>query len=364
MADEKYKFSVPMPFHKEHIELINDINKNIEKSMISSFYFSLPINCELYTGFEQARNSSANTSLEYWSDILKKAIDDGYEVIYTLNNPNINITNNDFKIKKEKLDKLINALVKSGCNTFRISNLRLLSYFVRNYPKIKLYSSTSFEYKTIKEYRNFSILYPKVQQIIPSHDNNKNFKLLKNLKKHFTNTDIELIVNEGCLGGCPLRREHSCAQPTDNIYPFNSSYHIDKCSQIYKRNLFLELCKSNMIFPWDIKEYGKIGIKNFKLVGRDNYSNMNSGNLFEDYYIYLSGIDDYRSIKNKSLRIFIHRLRNNDTLLKYNIDDIKDYLPDIEYFKKYGHLCSSICEIECKYCYKCAEKINKKLKIK
>ena len=29
------------------------------------------------------------------------------------------------------------------------------------------------------------------------------------------------------------------------------------------------------------------------------------------------------------------------------------------HFKKYGHLCALICGVECKYCYKCAEKIQK-----
>ena len=30
-----------------------------------------------------------------------------------------------------------------------------------------------------------------------------------------------------------------------------------------------------------------------------------------------------------------------------------------EHFKKYGHLCASRCGVECRYCYKCAEKIQK-----
>lgn len=367
MSNEKYKFSIPMPYNKEHLDIINNINKMVEKSEINSFYFSLPLNCPNLCGFEQARNTSNNSSYEHWLDLIETSNNNGYDVIYTLNTPNPTLENkDDIEYKLEKLDNLIKDLCEIGCNKFRVSNLRLLYYLTKTYPNIILYSSTSFEYKTIKEYENFIKLYPNIKQIVPSHDLNKNFKVLKNLKTKLNNIEIELIVNEGCLGGCPLRREHSCFVPyksNQTISIFKNDYFIEKCFELFDEDIFLQIFKSNLIFPWDIKEYGKIGIKNFKLVGRDFFANINSGNLYNDYYDYLKGIDDYKNIENKSLSIFIHRLRNEEKL-KYHIKDIKPYMPQIDHFKKYGHLCSSICNVECKYCYICADKIKKIIKYK
>ena len=44
---------------------------------------------------------------------------------------------------------------------------------------------------------------------------------------------------------------------------------------------------------------------------------------------------------------------------QFDVKTYKKYLPDIKYFQKYGHLCASRCGVECRYCYKCAEKIQK-----
>ena len=52
----KKEFSVPMPFDKNLIDNLLDINNQVEKSRITSFYFSLPSSCELFTIFEQFRN--------------------------------------------------------------------------------------------------------------------------------------------------------------------------------------------------------------------------------------------------------------------------------------------------------------------
>ena len=53
-------------------------------------------------------------------------------------------------------------------------------------------------------------------------------------------------------------------------------------------------------------------------------------------------------------------LRGNETLNKITVKDFIKYMPKIKHFEKYGHLCQSRCGTECRYCYKCAEKIQKK----
>ena len=102
---KKYKFSIPLPYSKEQIPSLVDINKEIEKSEITSLYFSLPHTCELYAGFEQPRNRWVHiTDFQYWSDIMKSALDSGFECIYCLNSPRqLDIENPNFASKIKKL---------------------------------------------------------------------------------------------------------------------------------------------------------------------------------------------------------------------------------------------------------------------
>ena len=173
------------------------------------------------------------------------------------------------------------------------------------------------------------------------------------------------MVNEGCMQGCPNRNGHSSEtlyKPithNHNTILSNRYFSFIFCERFEKENLFESLVKSNVIYPWEITEYGKIGITNFKLVGRELYGSRNIKNPIYNFFIYLKGVDNLKDIENFPISSFIYHLTNNKILQSLSIKDVKQYLPKIEHFKKYGHLCASRCAIECKYCYKCAEKLEK-----
>ena len=363
----KYKFSAPMPYSKKDIDNLLNINYKVNKSEINSLFFSLPSNCDLFTGFEQYRNRIFNSNWDFWKALISHTLEKGIDFIYLINNPaRLSIEQSDFEIKLDKLDKLLNELQKIGVNKLRVSNNRLISYINKYYPQFILYASTSFEYKIISEYKNFMFLHPYVKQIVPSHDLIKNYALLKNLRKLLKDTEIELIVNEGCLNGCPVREAHA-GELLDNPIKckdcdiLSNYFHVSYfCSVIQERNHIKSLLKSNIIYPWEIKEYAKIGINNFKFVGRDAY--FDSINIAINGYLnYLKGIDNVKNIENKPISTFSHHYRTDNILKQLTVKDYKKYLPNINYFKKYGHLCASRCGMECRYCYKCAEKIQKEL---
>lgn len=356
-----YEFSAPMPYDIENINKLSDINKNVEKSKITSLYFSLPANCELFTGFEQYRNESIDYNFEYWKRLISNSIEKNFDFIYLFNRPNSNEINEEgLKLQLEKLDKLLSELKKLGVNKLRVSDHKLLMYLHKEYPNFILYSSTCFEYKMIGEYQNFINYHPYVKQIVPSHDVNKNFKLLKTLVKNFPNTEIELMVNQGCQKNCPFRNSHQ-SYIEDYINPnsiFSNSYYLKNCYKSSINNPFIKLTKNNLIFPWEIEEYGKIGIKNFKFTGRDNFLFFEN-KLISSYIQYLKGIDNYKNIENLSINLFSERLQNIQSLEVLKVKDVKKYMPNIKHFIKKGHLCASICNNDCQYCYKCADKIQK-----
>lgn len=209
-------------------------------------------------------------------------------------------------------------------------------------------------------------MHPQVKQIIPSHDINKNFKLISFLKSEFE--EIELMVNEGCLQGCPHRNLHEISDYSNNKYIKNdiitntACYSTLFCHRIRDKYPIHSFVISNIIFPWDLEEYKKIGISKFKLVGREIYNRFNE--YINNFKIYLKGVDNFKNIENEAICTFIYHLAQNPDLQKLMVKDCKNYLPNINYFKKYGHLCASRCGVDCRYCYKCAEKIEKVYKKK
>ena len=360
-----YKFSAPMPHTIENINKILDINNQVHKSAITSMYACVPRDSEVFTGFEQSRNVYFNnTSWNYWKKLIEYTMSQGVDFIYLLNSPKpLDIYNQNFPKQIDKLDLLLNELKSIGVNKLRVASPQLMSYIGNKYKDFQIYASTSLEYKTILEYQNFIDFHSEVKQIVPSHDLIKNFKLLKHLIKRNPNIEIELMVNEGCLQGCPNRNIHASSnidkgKIINNDRNLTAWYAVSFCNQKTNEHPIESLVTGNYIFPWEIEEYKKIGITNFKFVGRDGIIH-NFEFYKESYTKYLQAIDNIKSVENCSLADFIHKLHLNPTIKQLSVKKYKKYLPNIKHFIKRGHLCASECGATCNYCYKCAEKMKK-----
>ena len=364
-----YEFSAPMPYSKEDIDKLLDINKEAHKSQITSLYACVPRGCEVFTGFEQSRNFAfGNTSWDYWKGLIEHTLEKGCDYIHLLNSPRpLPIDNPDFPKSLERLDLLLSELKKIGVNKLRVAAGQLMTYIGRHYPDFQVLASTSLEYKTIWEYQNFIHFHKEVKQIVPSHDVNKNFKLLSILRKKYPQMEIEIMVNEGCLQGCPNRMFHEYISidghaMINNDFCLSGGYATAFCNPVIQKYPIQSVVIGTHIFPWDIAEYAKLGITKFKLVGRDGYEHFD--NYIKGYSMYLRGVDDIKNIENCYLTQFTHHLSSNPVLNSLTVKDYKKYLPDIKHFVKEGHLCASRCGAECRYCYNCAEKIEKVWKMK
>ena len=360
-----YEFSVPMPYDRGNIDKLIDLNTKIEKSKITSLYASLPSTCDMFTEFEQKRNFQFNkTNFDFWKDLFSYSLSKGMDFIYLLNSPlPFDLKNPSFNKQLEKLDNLLSELKKLGINKLRVANPQLMSYLGKYYTDFNINASTSLDYKTICEYQNFIMLHKEIKQIVPSHDINKNFKLLKNIKHDYPDLDIEIMVNEGCMKGCPHRNLHENINYDNTVkktadLTISGEYCLNCCNYIMNKYPFYSLTLNNNIFPWEIEEYSQIGINKFKLVGRDAFT-YRIKDYLDEYYLYFKAIDDSKYAEDISIITFIHHLLGSYELSELKTKDIKHLLPRIEHFKKYGHLCASRCGVECRYCYKCAEKIQK-----
>ena len=358
-----YRFSVPMPYSTENIDKLININKEVEKSKITSLYFSLPSTNELFTGFEQRRNVFLDKKdFAFWRDLASYSADKGFEIIYCLNMPRpLPIENPNFPAQIERLHKLLSEFEKIGVNKLRVAPPKLMAYLHKYFPQFDIYGSTANDYKIIQEFQFLKQVHPYLKQIVPSHNVNKNFILLNNIKK--LDIEVEIMVNEGCLQGCSNRFEHENTMTDINFelqtkeLVFQEDFCKSNCAKIEQSNPVLYLTKGNHIYPWELEEYAKIGINNFKINGRDGISN-DKVSLNNITKVYLKGVDDVKNIENIPLIKFVSNSANQKRLQDLTVKDVKKYLPDIKHFVKYGHLCASQCGNECNYCHKCAEKIQ------
>ena len=364
-----YEFSVPMAFTQEHIDKIFEINKKVEKSYINTVYFSLPTNSIDYTGFEQDRYVwEFETDFNYWKPLIEQSLHYGANFIYILNSPNVyNYGNEKLESNLEKLDKLIDNLRSLGCNKLRVSNPQLMGYLNKYYSDIELYLSTSMEIKNVKEYTNLFYLFKNIKEFVPSWDLNKNFRFLENIQKKFPNIKVELMVNEGCIPACPFRFIHNnwnspIIDKRKFKFYYSTKFYISNCSKIRDKNIYYYFCNSNIIYPWEIQEYSKIGINKFKLIGRNSPA-FNTGEYIKFYELYLKGIDNIKNIENTLIRYFNHYIEENAEY-NFTIKDLKPYLPNINHFKKRGQTCSENCGITCNYCLKCAKNMQKSIEKK
>ncbi len=354
-----FEFSLPMPYSKENINKLTVINNEIEKSKIKTLFFSLPSSCELYTGFEQPRNRLIQYSdFSFWKILMEYSLEKNFDIIYNFNLARpVDIENPNLNIQLEKLNKILIELQKIGIKNLRIYNMQLLEYISKYYPCFDLYVSTVTNYKTIHEFENLKILYPQIKQIVPSQDMNKNFELLNNIKNKL-NINLEIMCNDGCVQGCiNFYNHHGMTNYEDNyLYGITCTTSCEKLNII---NPFIYLCRSNHVFPWDIEEYGKIGITKFKLTGRDGINDIHSSNAINLYYKYLLGIDNCKKLNYYPIVNFLNNSRIQEKFTCLTGKDIIHLMPKIQHFRKYGHLCASQCGIKCIYCYKCSKKIQK-----
>lgn len=356
------EFSAPLPFNIEHIDYLYKSNLLVNKSRITSLYSCLPINSDETCGFEQSRvETLEKMNFKDLAIFINYAKDKGFEFVYLINSPKpFDTAKEDLNLQLDKLSNLLLNLKKIGCSSLRVTNTQLILYISNNFPEFKIYASTSQEYFSIKQYQNLFKKFSNIKEVLPSVEQTKNFLFLKNFRKLFPNIDVELILNEACMGGCPFRVHHSLitsSLPLSEYRQYDKNY-LEMCTQVSSSDVYLYICRLNTIYPWDIFEYTKIGVNKFKFVGR-NAPIFRTGAYMKIYRDYMLGVDNPSYLDKMPFRYLNHYIVGRQDF-NYTVEQIRPYLPSIKHFLKNGHLCHSMCGIDCLYCYNCADKMRKK----
>ena len=355
-------FSAPMPFDKNYIDCIATVNESHRESQINMLYNCLPMNASDCSGFEQLRVTDLRIkSLKDLILLINYAKSLGMDFTYLLNS--VNTPNpNMFRKNQDRFRAFLERLLENGITKLRISNTMVADYVICNYPQFTIYSSTSQEYYSLKQYANFFNHFGTIKEAVPSWDVNKNFEFLMNFKKRFPDIKMELMINEGCIGGCPFRRDHHAeAMAGAEVIKKDrfSCFFPSSCDSLYRADRALYLCMNNIIYPWDIDTYNKYGIYNFKFVGRNSPDFLRSTKYIERFSAYLDGIENIEAIYDLPIIDFNHYTIFNKSLESIKVRDIIEYLPKLSFFEKNGGKCSYSCGVTCKYCYECADRINR-----
>lgn len=343
-------FELPMPFDRERIDSLLAVNKELTKSRIDAMYNGISTRSANLGFFQQERvEDSSASSLETLFPYVERVFENGVKFIFLLNGTKIP-TDEEFSRSQESLYNAVKKLVDFGITDFRVANTLTAEFLSRNFDGINLRASTSFEFQTVRQYIHLVEAYPKFSDVVPSYEHNHNFRLLEAIKKALPDVDIELMVNEGCISGCPFRNSHNMMSI---VSPQAHGYYYDYCKKnciaLYTHSLVEGIFKSNLVLPWQIYRYNAIGVNHFKLVGR-NSSEFLSGEYDLYYKAYLYGVEDLKNIEDMPALIFSNYFVGAKRFHDIKVKDVLEYFPDIEYFYKNGHLCASDCGVRCNYC--------------
>jgi len=343
-----YEIYAPMPFRYDLIDEISKLNSQLKKSQIKTFYNNIPrpLFSEFEENFQGPKGENNNIkTFEDFAQYVKYAKQQGYKFVYVLNSPKPFSMDVFFKYS-DRLFRLIDKLEEIGCDELKIANQQLINLISEQRPQIALSASTSFEFHNVSQYINLINTYPQIKSINTAIDDNRNLVFFKNLKKKFPKVNIEIMVNEPCIHGCPARICHP-----------SSFFAVWDCIGLKEKIGHLTyFLKSNVVYPWWLPYYQSIGINTFKFFSVPMRANIDTIDFLRNY---LMAIEN--GYENLTVQDFFNDIFYAAVPIKNNVKltEIMPYLPQMEHFIENAHKCSTICDIECQYCVKNVKEIEK-----
>jgi len=173
------------------------------------------------------------------------------------------------EVVDSKMEYLRQVHEEHGLEAVTIANPLYVKEVRRRFPDIEICASVLGNIDCVQR----AVIYRKAgaDVITPDNNINRDLKLLKKIKEA-TGAELKLMLNEGCLYKCPLRRFHSNA--TSHLSKEVGKEGVDIsfgdfygfCNQVMSEDLS-QILKSCWIRPEDTRKYSEI-TNYFKIVGR------------------------------------------------------------------------------------------------
>lgn len=334
-------FSIPADFKNTTIDRLNQLNETYPNAKVIETYGQLSEGTFL--------NSGRTTDVIPYADfkVLEQYVEYGnknnIKFHYTLN-PSC-MGNMEFEEEGiDKIQTLLNQLYEIGIYSFTIAIPPLMEIARSLNEKLEIKTSTICEITSPGKgmfYKNLG-----AKRIVADADITRDFKTLKNICKAFGD-GVEIIVNNVCYKNCAYKIFHynhdSHCNQKGNIKGLIKDYYTNRCS-LQKSQEPENLIKINWIRPEDLKYYKEIGIRHFKIQGRQSVL---KGNLIRTVESYMK--EDFDGNLFDLITLFAPYNAFQPYIDNKKLDQF------VERFYRYPNFCTDLCE-SCGYCASFAEK--------
>ncbi len=281
--------------------------------------------------------------------------------LYTMNTATLN--GKEYSLAfLESLKKEVDKLMNIGVDGFILALPFLVNYIKKEYQNVEISISSYARVHNIREFEEYVNM--GANTIIVNEDENRNFKLLKSLVSNFKHrADIELILNNSCLWGCPYRLSHdivsSITSSHDGLNNVWFEYPILFCATEVRNDL-ANIIRMRWIRPEDLSFYENIGIDRFKIAGRNkktewlvNVVKAYAERKYEGNLLDIVSYPQGRAVPKVMRKV--NGPNFYDILEKVFVDNTKFPKNWLTFFE-HNDCTSRSCE-ECKYCDLIAEKV-------
>jgi len=263
------EFSVP---YNNDPETLAEIFRRKEQkgNRIREIYLSGP---QEYSG---SGRIAPELSFKEFAEVVDKIHNEGIRVNLLLNSVCEGSDWYSAQVLKPTMEYLERVHKSYGVEAITIANPLYIREVRRRFPNLEICASVLGDIDCVQK----AVIYKKAgaDVITPNVDINRNLPLLKKIKDA-TQTEIKLMVNEGCLFRCAFRKfhfnyiSHKSRKPgsskgtkaEDNVFSLN-------CIQQSKTDPS-QIFKSCWIRPEDTQKYRQI-TNYYKLVGRTSSKSM------------------------------------------------------------------------------------------
>lgn len=332
-------FSLPADFRQETLDKYDNLHKKYPDSKILSTYGNISIGNIFGSGRDLKKIPSVN--LEGLEKYIKYSKTKNIQFAYTLNAATIQ--NREFTKKGiSDLKVFLGDLYSIGVRSLIISIPSLIEVVKIINPDIIIKASVICQITNANKAEFFKKM--GADFIVVDESINRDFNKIAAIRKSF-GENVEVIVNSICHQDCQYKMFHYNQIAEDSINQTNdisSNYYTFKCIERLYDDI-ASFFRLSWIRPEDLKNYTNIGIKYFKIQGRQAVLTGNPARAAEAYIR-----EKYSGDLKELLLLF------SDLPILISVDNGKlDNF--IKYFIK-NNGCSRNCQ-ECLYCDQYAKKV-------
>lgn len=310
-------FSVPADFSEETINTYSEFNQKYTDAYIGETYGQITKDYIHMSG--RAAKSLPQIGIRELEKFVSYSHKRGIKFNYTLNAAclgNYEFTDNGIR----EIERLLKNLNDIGVNNMTLSTPSVIELVKRFAPNMDIKVSAICQIDSVMKMEHYLNL--GVERYVVEPSIVREFDILRNMAKK-SDGKMEIIINDKCMKNCPYKTFHYNQTAHDND-DRAESYYFMNCGMRKSRNLqwYLNL---NWVRPEDIHLYEDLGIKYYKVEGRefvlkgdvvrllDAYIKESfDGNLLELLHIFAPYDTEHQPyIDNKALDGFVDAFYNN-----------------------------------------------------